>query len=91
MLFSDAGIGTRSERHKRVYAYYELAYTFIDVAAAVLFIVGSIMFFYAAWEFTGTWCFLIGSIFFACKPTLRVVREIHLLKIGDYEDLADRF
>ncbi|MCO6185848.1 YrhK family protein [Rhizobium sp. L1K21] len=91
MLFTDANIATRSKRHKRIYAYYELLYTLIDVLAAVLFIIGSIMFFFSDWQFAGTWCFLVGSVFFACKPTLRIVREIHLMRLGDFDDLAERF
>lgn len=36
---------TRSAEHKRVYALYELAYTLNDFGAALLFVIGSIMFF----------------------------------------------
>ncbi len=90
MYFHNPDLRGQSERHKRIYALYELAYTLIDASAALLFIVGSIMFFSSAWVYTGTWCFLVGSAFFATKPTLRVVREFHLLRLGDYEDLAER-
>ena len=55
-------------RHRRYvsdeeyYAWFELAYTTVDVCAALLFVVGSIMFFSTEWLTTGTWCFLIGSL-----------------------------
>jgi len=75
-------------RHR--YAVYELIYTAIDFGAAVLFVIGSIMFFLEAWVGVGTWLFLIGSILFACKPTLRLVREVHLARTGAYEQLAQR-
>jgi hypothetical protein len=81
---------TATPRRRRLYAIYELVYTAIDLSAALLFIVGSVMFFSDAWQTAGTWCFLVGSIFFAFKPTLRVVREIHFYRIGDLEDLAKR-
>lgn len=71
--------------NRRAYAYFELAYTGIDFAAAVLFIIGSVMFFYPDYLTPGTWCFLVGSIFFAMKPTLRIGREIYYLAKGEDE------
>lgn len=79
-----------SEAHRHVYARFEIAYTTVDFLAAVLFIVGSIMFFYDAWQETGTWLFLFGSVFFAAKPTLRLLREVKLYRLGDIDDLARR-
>ncbi|AKI01046.1 YrhK-like protein [Hoeflea sp. IMCC20628] len=73
------------------YAWFELAYTTVDVSAAVLFVAGSIMGFYDDWSTAGTWCFVIGSVCFALKPTLRIIRELRYVKDNDYEDLAKRF
>lgn len=81
----------RSERSRRIWAAFELAYTIVDFSAAVCFIVGSILFFYASLMTVGTWFFLVGSIMFAAKPALTFVREIKLAAIGDTEDLAKRF
>jgi len=84
-------------RHRRYvsdeefYAWFELAYTTVDVCAALLFVVGSIMFFSTEWLTAGTWCFLIGSLCFALKPTLRIVRELRYVRNNDLEDLAKRF
>ncbi len=80
----------RNEHTRRVYAQYELVYTLVDFLAAFLFIIGSIMFFYPKWVDTGTWMFLVGSIFFAAKPTVRMTREIKLYRMGKLEDLANR-
>lgn len=74
----------------RRYALYEIAYTAVDFAAAILFVIGSIKFFSEDWQTTGTWMFLIGSLCFAAKPTIRLVRDIHLTAMGDREDLAER-
>ena len=90
MLF-ERNIRDQSSGHRRIYAMFELFYTVIDFAAAFLFIAGSILFFSEAWTYTGTWLFLIGSVFFAMKPALRLIRELKLAAIGDTEDLADRF
>lgn len=73
-----------------MYALFEIAYTLVDFGAALCFIVGSVFFFYDTLVFPGTWLFLIGSILFAAKPTLRLVRELKLLRMGDYADIAER-
>ena len=90
MLFSrDHRQGT--DRQRRIYAAFEIAYTFVDFAAAICFVIGSVMFFFEEWQTPGTWLFLIGSILFALKPTLRLARELKLAAMGDDTDLADRF
>ena len=75
---------------QRLYAAYEIAYTVVDFTAALTFIIGSVMFFFAAWTTVGTWLFLAGSICFALKPTIRLVREVKLAAVGDAKDLAER-
>ncbi|MCY1664196.1 YrhK family protein [Rhizobium sp. SL86] len=79
-----------NERTRRIYAVYELVYTAIDVAAAVLFIAGSLLFFREETQTAGTWCFLFGSFCFAAKPLLRIAREVSYWRSGDFEDLARR-
>jgi hypothetical protein len=76
---------------RRIYALFELAYTAVDFSAATCFIIGSVMFFFDAWQTPATWMFLIGSVLFGAKPTLRLVRELRLAAEGDEEDLAERF
>jgi len=82
---------TVSMRHRRIYAVYEIVYTLVDFLAALLFLVGSVMFFYPWLENPAIWCFVVGSAFFLMKPTIRVIREFHYLAIGDFSDLAQRF
>ncbi len=79
-----------TEESRRLYARFEIAYTIVDFMAAVCFIVGSILFFFDAQEIPATWFFLIGSLLFAAKPTLRLIREIKLYQMGDMCDLAKR-
>ncbi|MDN2567204.1 YrhK family protein [Aquibium sp. A9E412] len=81
---------TLSPRHKTLYAAYEIAYTLADFAAAMLFLVGSVLFFYQSLETPAIWCFVFGSALFAVKPTLRLARELHYAAIGDTDDLARR-
>ena len=81
----------QSEAHRRLYARFELAHTVVEFMAAFCVIVGSVMFFSDAWLTPGTWLFLVGSLLFAAKPTLRLIREIKLYRMGDVDDLAHRF
>ena len=83
---------TRTETHSnaRLFALYEIIYTLVDFAAAFLFIIGSILFFDEATVTFGTWLFLICSICFALKPTIRLTREIHYFRIGQVDELAKR-
>ena len=78
----------RSAKHKRIYAFAELAYTVVDFSAAALFVVGSILFFSENTTNLGIWLFLIGSVLFGLRPTIKLAREIAYLRIGDYDDVA---
>lgn len=89
MAFFNPDTATKSPRHRRIYALYEVAYTIVDFSAAMLFLVGSVLFFYPAVENPAIWCFVVGSVFFALKPTIRLVRECHYLSIGDYADVNE--
>lgn len=78
---------TKTDRHRRIYAYTEVAYTTVDMLAALMFIVGSVLFFWSSTTTAGTWLFLAGSVFFALRPTVRLVREALYLRMGDYDDV----
>ncbi len=81
----------RSEKARRTYAAFELAHTLVDFLAAICFLIGSILFFWPVYETAAIWLFVVGSFFFAMKPTLRLVRELKLAAMGDAEDLANRY
>lgn len=79
-----------TEESRRLYARFEIAYTIVDFMAAVSFVIGSVLFFFESQQIPATWFFLIGSLLFAAKPTLRLIREIKLYQMGDMCDLAKR-
>jgi hypothetical protein len=81
---------TLSTEHERIFALFEIWYTFVDLAAALCFVVGSVLFFWADTQHTATWLFVIGSICFALKPTIRLMRELKFLRMGKIERLAER-
>lgn len=80
----------KSARHRRIWAAFEIIYTAVDFGAAICFVVGSVLFFSEELQTAGTWLFLVGSILFAAKPSLRLARELRLAAIGDTDDLAKR-
>ncbi|MCQ0970673.1 YrhK family protein [Paracoccus sp. TK19116] len=73
---------------ERIAARFELAHTLVDFAAAAMFIIGSILFFFPSESVPATWFFTIGSVCFAMKPTLKLWREIRLYRMGDMSRLA---
>ncbi|WP_417837048.1 YrhK family protein [Thalassospira tepidiphila] len=70
-----------SARHRQIYSAYEIAYSTIDLLAAILFIVGSVLFLNDDTVTAGTWLFIIGSVFFAARPAVRLARELHLARL----------
>lgn len=79
-----------SPEAKAFYARVEIVYTFVDFTAAALFLIGSVLFFDDATQTAATWLFVIGSAFFAMKPSLRLYREIRLYRMGKIDTLAKR-
>lgn len=81
---------SRDAENARLYAEFEVAYTVVDFAAAILFVAGSILFFNEATVTAGTWLFLVGSLCFAAKPSLRLARELRYWRRGQIDRLAER-
>lgn len=90
MILFNPDTSSRSTRHRKLYAAYELVFTIIEFTAGMLFLVGSWMFFYASLQNPAIWCFVIGSACFVIGPSLKLAREVHYAMIGDFEDLAER-
>jgi hypothetical protein len=72
---------TQTRRHAEVWSRYEKIYTGLDFVAALSFLVGSVLFYYEALHVSATTLFVIGSAFFAAKPTVRLLREFHLSRL----------
>ncbi|RVU38878.1 N-acetyl-gamma-glutamyl-phosphate reductase [Hwanghaeella grinnelliae] len=71
-----------STNHRRIHATTELVYNLVDFSAALLFVVGSVLFFSESTTYFGTWLFLIGSILFGMRPTIKLGREILYMREG---------
>lgn len=70
-----------TRNHERVYGRYEKLYTLNDFIAAAFFVAGSVMFFYSSLQTPATWFFVVGSISFMLRPTIKLIRELHLARI----------
>lgn len=52
-----------------------------DFLIGIWFLIGSIAFFWPAWEHTGVWLFVLGSAQLIVRPTIRLAHRIHLRQI----------
>lgn len=66
----------------RIGGAYEALSITNDFLAGLLFLAGSIMFFWESTKMPATWCFTVGSVLFVARPTIRLVRRIHLGPVG---------
>lgn len=80
----------RNTDTRRVYAIYEIAHTLADFIAAISFLLGSVLFLWPEKETEAIWLFILGSVFFCVKPSLRMCRELQLWRMGYLERLAER-
>ena len=73
----------------RIRGIYEALSITNDFLAGVLFVVGSILFFWESTTFAATWFFLIGSIQFLIRPAIRLSRRFHIQRIRGGSAQAD--
>lgn len=81
MRLLDPVLNDLSPRHLEVYWRYQVVRTGVDFGAACCFVVGSAFFFFSSLSLPADWLFLVGSILFAIKPTIDMVRSAHLRKL----------
>lgn len=72
-----------SARHSEVWRQYEILYHVNDFVAGLLFVVGSVLFFWESTQRTATWMFLVGSILFTLRPGIRLMRDLRLTRLPD--------
>ena len=77
--FEDALEREVLEAERAVHERLEWLHIVNDYVSASLFLVGSILFLYPAWQRTATWMFIIGSLVFLNGPVLRTLNK-HYVK-----------
>jgi hypothetical protein len=81
MRILDPVLNDLTSRHLEIFWRYQVVRTGVDFCAAACFVAGSACFFYTSLSVTADWLFLIGSLLFAVKPTIDVVRSAHLSRL----------
>ncbi len=72
--------------HVALYWRFQIVRTLVDFGAAVCFVIGSVCFFFTTTTRAADWLFLVGSILFAAKPTIDVVRSARLRRLPGQAD-----
>jgi hypothetical protein len=86
MKLLDPRLSDLTPAHIAIAWRYQVVRTLVDFGAAVCFIIGSAFFFFARTTTAADWLFLVGSILFAVKPTIDVVRSMHLNRLPGQSD-----
>jgi hypothetical protein len=81
MKLLDPVLNDLTPRHVEIFWRYQVVRTAVDFGAALCFVVGSAFFFFASMTTPADWLFLVGSILFAIKPTIDMVRSLHLRRL----------
>lgn len=77
----DPALHDLTPRHIVVFWRYQVVRTAVDFGAACCFVVGSACFFSVSTETLALWLFLVGSVLFAVKPSIDLVRSLHLRRL----------
>lgn len=62
---------------------YELLSLANDFLIGLWFLIGSVAFFYPAWEDAGIWLFVLGSAQLLARPAIRLVHRVSVRRITD--------
>lgn len=81
MKLLDPLLNDLTPHHLAVFWRYQVVRTLVDFGAAICFLIGSVFFFFTTTTLAADWLFLVGSILFAAKPTIDVVRSAHLRRL----------
>lgn len=86
MKLLDPHLADLTPAHVALYWRYQVVRTLVDFGAAVCFVIGSAFFFFESMATPADWLFLLGSILFALKPTIDVIRSAHLKRLPGQAD-----
>ncbi len=78
MATFDQSNRTQTKTHSETTRRYEIRRTLTEFLAAISFLIGSVLFFFESLHTAAAWLFLIGSLLFAARPTIRLALELKL-------------
>lgn len=62
---------------------YEVVSILNDFFIAVWFLLGSVFFLYPSLEKAAVWLFIIGSVQFLIRPTIRLLAHLHIRRVPE--------
>ena len=62
---------------------YEVISIVNDFLIASWFLIGSVLFLFPHWETVGVWLFIVGSVQFLIRPTIRLIAHIHIQRVPE--------
>lgn len=62
---------------------YELVSILNDFFIAIWFLLGSVLFLYPSLEKVAIWLFIIGSVQFLIRPTIRLLAHFHIQRVPE--------
>ncbi|AKG54338.1 hypothetical protein DGWBC_1718 [Dehalogenimonas sp. WBC-2] len=81
----DPNLNTLSQKHADLFRRYQMARVVVDFGAAACFVSGSVLFLNPNNPSAAAGLFLAGSLLFAVKPTIDLIRGFHLSKIASHK------
>ncbi len=62
---------------------YEVVSILNDFFIAIWFLLGSVFFLYPSFEKIAAWLFVIGSVQFLIRPTIRLLAHLHIQRVPE--------
>jgi hypothetical protein len=81
LLALDPSLNTLTPRHSEIYRRYQVVRVVISFGTAACFVAGSLLFLSPSTTGAAARLFLVGSLMFAVKPTIDMIRAFHLRRL----------
>lgn len=62
---------------------YEVVSIINDFFIAIWFLLGSVFFLYPSMEKIAVWLFIVGSVQFLIRPSIRLLAHVHIQRVPD--------
>ncbi|SDE08477.1 YrhK family protein [Rhodospira trueperi] len=72
-----AALDAARDRLQRLHDLYAFGHLTVDFLAGLTFTVGSVLFFWPRTEVPAIWLFVVGSVLFTAKPSVRLAHMLH--------------
>ncbi|WP_299440692.1 YrhK family protein [uncultured Rhodospira sp.] len=74
---NDSSLDEARDRVQHLHDLYAFGHLVVDFLAGLTFTVGSVLFFWKETENPAIWLFVVGSVLFTAKPSVRLAHMLH--------------